>query len=198
MQEINKNLLQYLNWLWENTFISNCVNIFVDAPIFIIPVFLLWMWIYYSFSKTEKNVLEKKQKLIYIFYGIVFSLIISLIIQQFIQVDRPEEHLKAWAKLLLDHLPDASFPSDHATVSIAFLAGLFFSWYKKYFWIFLLPIVFMDISRIIAWVHWPFDIIAGSIVWIIGSYISINYLSKIKLVKKLNMEIIKLLNYIKL
>jgi len=39
-----------------------------------------------------------------------------------VNVDRPEEHLKAGGKLLLDHLPDASFPSDHATVSIAFLA----------------------------------------------------------------------------
>ncbi|MDQ7023403.1 MAG: hypothetical protein Q9M97_07925 [Candidatus Gracilibacteria bacterium] len=56
------------------------------------------------------------------------------LIQQFIIVERPEQHLGAGAKLLLDHLPDASFPSDHATVSIAFLTGLLLSGYKKYFW----------------------------------------------------------------
>ena len=56
----------------------------------------------------------------------------------------------------------------------------------------------MNLSRILAWVHWPFDIIVWSIIWILASLIVFKYISKIKLVKKLNSEIIKLLNYIKL
>ncbi len=203
MQEINKNLLQYLNWLWEIEFFRIFVQIFVDGPIFILPVFLLWYWIYYSFLERNKKdtfdlFLEKKQDLIFIFYWTVFALIISLIIQQFVNIDRPEQHIKAGAKLLLDHLPDASFPSDHASVGIAFITWLFFSWYKKWFWLLLLPFIFMIISRVIAWVHWPFDILAWSLIWTFGSYIAIFHFSKIKFVKKLNLEIIKLLNYIKL
>ncbi|MDQ7008855.1 MAG: phosphatase PAP2 family protein [Candidatus Gracilibacteria bacterium] len=203
MQEINKNLLQYLNSLGENIFFEIFVKIFVDAPIFILPIFLAGFWIYYSFLERNQQggfspLLDKKQDLIFIFYGIVFAIITSLLIQQFIIVERPEQHLGAGAKLLLDHLPDASFPSDHATVSIAFLTGLLLSGYKKYFWFFLLPILAMNTSRIIAGVHWPFDIIAGGIVGIFISIITFQYYKKIKLVKKLNLKIIKLLNYIKL
>ena len=199
MQEINKELLQYLNWLTQYKFIDNFVKIFVDAPIFIIPVFLLWFWIYYSFSeKNKQDLVEKKQNLIFIFYWVVFWIVISLIIQQFINIERPEQHLKAGAKLLLDHLPDASFPSDHATVSIAFLTWVFLAGYKKLFWLFLIFFVAMNLSRIIAWVHWPFDILAWSFVWVFASYIVFRYFSKIKLVKNINLKIIKLLNYIKL
>lgn len=198
MQEINKNLLQYFNSLWELEFFQIFVQIFVDTPIFILPVFLAWHWLYYSFKKTQKGIIDKKENLIIVFYWVVLALITSLIVQQFVIVDRPEQHLEAGAKLLLDHLPDASFPSDHATVSIAFITWILLAWYKKSFYILLIPMIFMNLSRIIAWVHWPFDIIAWSIIWILAPLIVFNYISKIKLVKKLNLEIIKLLNYIKL
>ena len=198
MQEINKNLLQYFNSLWELEFFQIFVQIFVDTPIFILPVFLAWYWLYYSFTKTQKGIIDKKENLILVFYWVVLALITSLIVQQFVIVDRPEQHLEAGAKLLLDHLPDASFPSDHATVSIAFITWILLAWYKKSFYILLIPMIFMNLSRIIAWVHWPFDIIAWSIIWILAPLIVFNYISKIKLVKKLNLKIIKLLNYIKL
>lgn len=198
MQEINIELLQYLNNLSQYSFIDKFVKIFVDGPILLIPIFLLWYWIYYSYTKNKIDVFEKKSDLILIFVWIVIWLSISLIIQQIVHIDRPEQHLQAWAKLLLDHLPDASFPSDHATVSIAFVFWLLFAWYKKYFWIFLVLMIFMNISRVIAWVHWPFDILWWSIVWFSWAFVSFKYLKKIKLVKNLNLKIIKLLNYIKL
>lgn len=198
MQEINIELLQYLNNLSQYSFIDKFVKIFVDGPILLIPIFLLWYWIYYSYTKNKIDVFEKKSDLILIFIWIVIWLSISLIIQQIVHINRPEQHLQAWAKLLLDHLPDASFPSDHATVSIAFVFWLLFAWYKKYFWIFLVLMIFMNISRVIAWVHWPFDILWWSIVWFSWAFVSFKYLKKIKLVKNLNLKIIKLLNYIKL
>lgn len=198
MQEINIELLQYLNNLSQYSFIDKFVKIFVDGPILLIPIFLLWYWIYYSYTKNKIDFFEKKSDLILIFIWIVIWLSISLIIQQIVHIDRPEQHLQAWAKLLLDHLPDASFPSDHATVSIAFVFWLLFAWYKKYFWIFLVLMIFMNISRVIAWVHWPFDILWWSIVWFSWAFVSFKYLKKIKLVKNLNLKIIKLLNYIKL
>jgi membrane-associated phospholipid phosphatase len=42
-------------------------------------------------------------------------------IQQVIHVDRPENYLSQAGKLLMNHIPDASFPSDHASVSFAFV-----------------------------------------------------------------------------
>ena len=196
MQEINIYILQLLNWFWSNYFVQIFVKIFVDLPIFILPIFLLWFWLYYNY-KFEHNIVQK-EKLIFIVYWIILWLSISLIIQQIIQVDRPEQHLKAWATLLLDHLPDASFPSDHATVWMAFLFGVLFAGYKKYFFLFLAPISFMVISRIIAWVHWPFDILVWIFIWLFSSYTIFKYFPKIKLVKSFNIWIIKILKYIKL
>jgi undecaprenyl-diphosphatase len=95
-------------------------------------------------------------------------------------------------------LPDASFPSDHATVSFAFFTGLFLANYKKLWFIFFPFIILMNLSRIIAWVHWPFDIIVWIMVWIIWAIISFKILKKIDTINNFNNFIIKIMKYIKL
>jgi undecaprenyl-diphosphatase len=100
--------------------------------------------------------------------------------------------------LLLDHIPDASFPSDHATVSVAFLTSLFLAWYKKTWFIFTPFVIFMLLSRIILWVHWPFDILVWSLVWIFSSFVVFKYITKIKTINKVNKFLIKIMSFIKL
>ena len=116
----------------------------------------------------------------------------------FVHFERPETAISSSGKLLLEHIPDASFPSDHASVSVAFLSGLYFAGYKKVFWAFLPWVILMLLSRVIVGVHWPVDIIAGSIIGIISGYLVFNKVSKIKFVKNTNKRIIELLSYIKL
>ncbi len=203
MQEINLQIFHFLNNFSSNPQVELFVKCFVDSPIFILPIFLAGYWLYYSFnplltSPKGRGITQEKNNLLLIFYGTVLALILSLIIQQFVSVDRPEEHLKAGGKLLLNHLPDASFPSDHATVSIAFLTGVLLAWYRKWFIVLLILFTAMNVSRVIAWVHWPFDVIAGSIVWAVGSYLVFAHIWKNKFVKILNSKIIELLHSIKL
>lgn len=195
LQEINKEILIYLNSLSNNIIIEKIVNIFIDLPIFFIPVFLIIYWIYYTYKEKNNT---KKEDLLLIFYWIVMSLLISLLIQKIVHIERPETVINWVWKLLLKHLPDASFPSDHATVSFAFITGLFLANYKKVWLIFLPFVITMVISRIIAWVHWPFDILVWTIIWIIWAFISFKFLSKKNIVKKLNLFIIKVMWYIKL
>jgi len=193
LQELNKELLIYLNNLSNINFIEKIVYIFADAPIFILPLFLVWFWLYYNFKWN----FDWKQKLLLIFYSTILAIVINLVIQNIIHFERPEESLKNAWKLLLNHIPDASFPSDHAAVSFAFLASLFYFWYKK-IWYILLPIfLIMVLSRIIAWVHWPFDILVWIIIWILSSFILFNSKNTIFL-RKINDFIIKIINYIKL
>ena len=206
LQNINKELLLSLNSLMEYDFIQTIVKIFSDSPIFFIPVFLVVLWLYYTYKKGTpiiseihftKNLLEK-EKLMYIFYSIVLWILVSLTIQKFVHIDRPGSVIRWVWILIMNHLPDASFPSDHATVSVAFLTSLFLAWYKKT-WLYYTPfVILMLLSRVIVWVHWPFDIIAGTIVWFTSSFITFKYITNIKFLIKFNHIIIKILRFIKL
>jgi len=190
--EINKTLFIYLNSLADSDLSKNIVFLFADSPIFFIPIFLIIAWIYYRKQNDKKNIL------LYIFYSTILWISFSLLIQHFIQIDRPEIYIQNAWNLLLKHIPDASFPSDHATISTAFVTSLFYTNYKKIWYIFLPFIIIMDVSRIIAWVHWPFDIVAWIIVWILSSFLIFKYINKLDFVRKINTIIIKLLSYIKL
>jgi undecaprenyl-diphosphatase len=170
------------------------VWIFADAPIFFIPIFLIITWIILSYKKDS----QKKNDLLFIFYSCVLWIIFALIIQQFIHFDRPENYILHTWKLLLKHIPDASFPSDHATVSFAFLTSLYLSNYKKVFYIFLPLALIMGLSRIIAWVHWPFDIIVWILIWIFSSFVTFKFIKKLEIIKKLNTMIMKITSLIKL
>jgi len=170
--EFNTVIIQYLNWLITNNTIQNLVFLFADLPIFLLPVFLVITWLFIRFKKD--NNLGLKQDLVLIVIWIVLALIINLILQIFIKVDRPETALNS-AKFLLEHLPDWSFPSDHASVSIAFLTGLFLSWYNRIAKVFLVLSIMMLVFRVAWWVHWPTDIIAWSIIWLISAKLVFYY-----------------------
>jgi undecaprenyl-diphosphatase len=119
-------------------------------------------------------------------------LIINLVIQQFVHLDRPESVLEWVWKLILKHLPDASFPSDHTAIGIAFLVSLFFAKYYKIWIIFTIPVILMCISRVVLGVHFPFDILGWAIVWIIWAIISFKFLKKTRLINSLNDFILKI------
>lgn len=165
LQNINKEILISLNSLTDIKIIWDIVYVFADAPVFLIPLFLAWYWIY------NRNNDDEKKKLILTFYSIVFAVLINILIQQFIHLERPETALSGASKMILNHIPDASFPSDHAAVSIAFLTSIFLFWFVRIFLIFLPLFIIMNLSRVIWWVHWPFDVLAWSIIWVISSFI---------------------------
>ena len=189
----NKPISIWLNNLTDNIIIKKLVYIFSDAPIFILPIFLIWFWIYYTYKQNK----DKKNNLLFIFYWVCLSILISLIIQNFIHIDRPEESLRAAWKMILNHIPDASFPSDHASVSWAFLAWLMLFWYKKISYFFLPLSLIMLLSRIAWWVHWASDIIVWLIIWILSS-IFIYKFQNINILKKTYMFILKISSYTKL
>ena len=200
MWQFNVELFQFINELTRFEIIEIIAPRMADVPIFFLPLFLTSMWLYYTFSKiySPDERYNLRENLMFIFYACVVVYIFSHIIKLFIYVDRPQEAItEAW-KLLLYKIPDASFPSDHASISIAFLTAMYFTHYKKIFWIFLPFVIAMNFSRVIAWVHWPTDIMWGLLIWILAGYIGTRVLPQIKFVKKINSLIIKVLSYIKL
>lgn len=195
MQELNEQILIFLNSLMQNKIIETMVKLFADSPILFIPIFLLLSWLYYTFKNKDEN---KKKELLIIFYSSIIAIIINLSIQQIVHFDRPETVLEWTWKLLLNHIPDASFPSDHAAVSLSFLTALFLANYKKTAYIFLIPVILMNISRVIVWVHWPFDIVAGCVVWIWSAFISFKLLKKSHIINRFNNCVLKIMNFIKM
>lgn len=192
---LNQEILIWLNgFVSNNNIAESLIFFFTDTPIFFIPLFLVWYWIYYSLNKDN----TKKIELLNIFYSIVISITIALTIQQFIQIDRPEDYLKWTKALIMKHLPDASFPSDHATVIFTFTFWLFFTNYKKLWFLFLIFAILMWLARISVWVHWPTDILWWIFLWLFSSFLTFKYLKNLNFINKLNDFILKLTSYIKL
>ncbi len=193
LQNLNQAGLVLLNNLWQYGIVQKIAIIFADAPIFFLPVFLVGFWLFYTINKQAK----KKNKLLIIFYSIIFAIVVNMIIQYIVPISRPSTFLWVHAKFLLSHIPDASFPSDHATVSAAFLASILLSGYKKTFWIFLPFALIMLVSRVIAGVHWPFDIVVWIVVWTVAGYVVYKFKST-KAITCLNSGILKIASFIRL
>lgn len=192
-EHINIPLLQYFHSLTQYPFVENIVLRMADIPIFFVPIFLVAMWIYAAIQKQNTI----KHTLLVIFYSCFIAVWTNLIIQYFVHIDRPETALTQSGKLIIEHIPDASFPSDHASVSIAFLISIFLYWYRKTTYVIAPFFVLMLLSRIAGWVHWPFDILVWSIIWA-GSAGMVYALRNIKIITQINTFLIKIASYIKL
>lgn len=181
------NLAQWENWLKTFAYIA-------DLPIFFLPIFLVFMWLYY----VIKNKNEQKISLLFLLYSTFVALFINIIIQKLVHFDRPETALENSENLILEHIPDASFPSDHTAVSIAFVTALYLFGYKKVALIFL-PFAFaMNISRIVVGVHWPLDVIVGTIIGFLSAIFVYKVVQHFEIIKKLNIQILKLSAFFRL
>jgi membrane-associated phospholipid phosphatase len=55
----------------------------------------------------------------------------------------------------------------------------------------------MNLSRVIAWVHWPYDILAWACVWVWSAYIIYKYQAS-KYLKMLDSFALKIASFLKL
>ncbi len=193
---INTNMVvsSFLNDFVITYHLEKIIWITADCIIFLIPIFFLFSRLYWTFKDEKKTIKdEKKSWLLNIFYWSSFSIIINLIIQHIVFEQRPDTFIKP----ILQHVPDNSFPSDHAALSFAFIIWLYFFWYKKIFFIWLPLILIMDFSRIAWWLHWFFDIIVWIIIWFMAMFF-VYKIRKNKIVRKTNDFIIKIASLVRL
>ena len=119
-----------------------------------------------------------KESALWIFVAGIGSAVFNIFVQLFLTKDRPDIvmdllYSKREDLVLYDYLPSASFPSDHATMSMA-IAVATLLWglrYKKkwyvYFSLFLFAIsLIMGWARVSIGIHWPTDVIGGYVVGI--------------------------------
>lgn len=74
---------------------------------------------------------------------------------------RPFMAMPGEVRMLIQHANDSSFPSDHATGSAAFAAGMWRAPGRTARWVFAALAVAVGLSRLVAGVHWPTDILGS-------------------------------------
>jgi len=168
------NLLLFLNeYMKYHYFLLISVPITADIFVFFYPMLLFILYL----IGLLKNKEYYKESALWIFFSGIFSVIFNIFIQLFCDKIRPnillgmlDEKLET---ILHKILPQSSFPSDHAAISMWIAIWILLRWYKNkdkkfvYIWIvFVLFSLIMWLSRVMTAVHRPTDVIAWRIVWI--------------------------------
>lgn len=176
-----QELLLWMHQVMQYPFFFERLPVVADAFVFVYPVYLVVLYVRgmlqdYKGSKVQS--LDLKESAVWIFVAAMTSTVFNMLVQVFLIKDRPDVVLnllyqKREDLILYDYLPEASFPSDHATMSmtIAVATLLYGLRYKKkwyiYFSVFLFAIsLIMGYARISIGIHWPTDVIGGYVVWI--------------------------------
>lgn len=180
------NLLKSLfAWMQASVFRSSRIPVLADVFVFTYPVYLLWLYIYGMVQTTKHSNEETKQRglyhkiaALYIFVGVAASVLVNVGIQFFVDKARPNfvlglTDLKK-ETILNTFLPSASFPSDHAAVTMSIAMISLFRGIKnkdrkflRFGGILIMFSLITSFARITSGVHRPTDIIGGSVVWIV-------------------------------
>ncbi len=160
-----KALLEiFSDFVDKNHFLSKTVPITADIFVFTYPVYLVYLYLYWVYNKN----VNYKYASLYIFFSGINSLIISQLFQILVIKDRPDISHTSAKNLILEDLPNVSFPSDHTTLSMAIATSSLVWWIKSKnkFFIIVSFVLFvfsftMWFSRVLGGYHRPTDIIAG-------------------------------------
>ena len=166
---MNQDIFLLINSLANQNHILDIFMIFSAKAM---PYIFILLEVYIYFIAKKKN------EAIFAFYSVVVSLGLNFIISLFYFHNRP--FMDNLGVMLIHHLPDNSFPSDHTSFLFAITFSLIFS-KIKYSYVLLFFAFLGGIARIYVGVHYPFDIFGGVFSGLFGAIMV--YLLKNKLLK---------------
>ena len=195
-----KNLYYWMN---NNEVLVWLIPFLADVFVFIYPVYLIALFVWWAIKKK----FYYQSSVLFTFFAVLFSICVNVGIQFFVDKARPL--IMLWISdfktetVLHKFLPSSSFPSDHAAVSMAFASALLFRWLKNkdkkfIIWgmIFYIFSLIMSFARVTSWVHWPTDVIAWSIVWIVVTMTLFNKNIFTRFENNINKNLINIFNRI--
>ena len=172
---MNMELFRIINNLANKNAVLDKIMIFfsTDVPY----IFMAIIAIVFIVGLTQKNCSCRKAA-VNTFVITAINLILSFIIGNIYYVDRPFVHNKV--NLLVPHVQDSSFPSDHATGTMSIALGL--EKYNKVLSIILTIIsILVGFSRVYVGNHYPMDVV-GAYVMVVG----VNYIYNLKMRSKVD------------
>jgi undecaprenyl-diphosphatase len=125
----------------------------------------------------DKKYIEWVREMIVIGASVVSAYLVTFILKTLIHASRPFVLLSNIHPLVAE-TPYDSFPSGHATAFFA-LAMAIYLYDKKWGTVFFIIAILVSLSRVIAGVHFPIDVVVGAVIGILISYIAHGIFSKI-------------------
>lgn len=146
-----------------NNLAVKSIMFFSDFWVILVALLLVWLWFYWVYKKDD----TKKENALLIFYSIIFSFIIYMLLNVGLPI-RPRPETVTSIRPLVDHLPDNSFPSWHWIFAWAAVIACFRFLKRKDISIYILFFsIIMLLSRVISWVHYPTDVIVWFLLWLL-------------------------------
>jgi undecaprenyl-diphosphatase len=171
---MNQSLFFYLNNLaaksaYFDKFVVFCAEY---LAYFLLAVFFLLLF----FSKKDR--ISKLKILIFSGFSLLLSRgIITEVIRYFYYYPRP--FVNNAVHQLIFNETSGSFPSGHAAFFFALATAMIFvTRWRTWGVIFFLGAILMGLARVIAGIHWPYDIFGGALIGIISSVLVAKFFKK--------------------
>lgn len=167
---LDQNLLKKLTEITNGNSTMNFVIASVaQYLVYSVPIILLVMWFWPSYDNLKK-LRERKTLLSTLLTALVSWFAITQPLTHIFHRARPDLALLGHNELFF-HRPTFSFPSDHASMLYGITFYLYFAGEHKKAHLFLIIAILVSIARVFSGVHFPFDILAGALVGLVGASI---------------------------
>ncbi len=169
---MNQIIFNYLNNLAGKSYYFDLIIIFFAQYFpYLVVASIIFFWI---FGKDKKR---KMKFVIFSFFSAIFArFVVTEAIRYFDNVSRP--FVDNNVNQLIFHETSNSFPSGHATFFFALAMAVYLNRRRTSVnhrcpssVIFFIVAILISISRVIAGIHWPLDILTGAIVGILTTSI---------------------------
>ncbi len=151
-------------------------NIYLDFFGIFCAKYLGYILIFVLFLFLIKNLKKYRPMVIKILGAVILSrFLITELIRFFWQKPRP--FVENNVNLLINHLPTPSFPSGHAAFFFALSTVIYF-YNKKTGILFLIASSLIAISRIFCGIHWPSDILTGTLIGVFSGWLVMRIFKK--------------------
>ena len=175
--DINEALFIYINQHLQNPTLDMIMSGITDLGGFIILILVVLALIIFA-HLTKRQTL--KRVAIIALIALLLSDLIAVFLKNYVHEPRPFMTLKN-VHLIVTENDSNSFPSGHATSTLAVISVFLLNMddlVKKYHVIIdfalLIFAVLIMFSRVYCGVHYPFDVLAGALIGILGALV-VNY-----------------------